>query len=209
MTTNKKKVSPKESTPATPEPPLVIDLPDGQKLVIGQMASGSVIEVATWRGTGRPDSSTSRLMLGMAPGSLTPTVVVPENGETNVHPAKKDLAFFINLIRTLPKNLLIKSDSSAAKDDGEKVKSEKALSLKSDEPKTRRAHFLDFLVRSSHEQAVEVADTQEQAEIDKWLEEIRSRSSVSKPVTTASKTSARKSTKTRKANPASTKSRNK
>ena len=50
--------------------PLVIDLPDGQKLVIGKMAEGSVIEVATWRGTGRPDSRTSRLMLGMSPGNI-------------------------------------------------------------------------------------------------------------------------------------------
>ena len=46
--------------------PLVIDLPDGQKLVVGQMPTGTVIEVATWRGTGRPDSRTSRLMLGMS-----------------------------------------------------------------------------------------------------------------------------------------------
>jgi hypothetical protein len=51
--------------------PLVIDLPDWQKLVIGKMAEGSVIEVATWRGTGRPDSRTSRLMLGMSPGNLS------------------------------------------------------------------------------------------------------------------------------------------
>lgn len=48
------------------ETPLVIDLPDGQKLVIGKMANGSIIEVATWRGTGRPDSRTNRLMLGMS-----------------------------------------------------------------------------------------------------------------------------------------------
>jgi len=48
------------------ETPLVIDLPDGQKLVVGKMETGSVIEVATWRGTGRPDSRTSRLMLGMS-----------------------------------------------------------------------------------------------------------------------------------------------
>jgi hypothetical protein len=46
--------------------PLVIDLPDGQKLVVGNLTAGSVIEVATWRGTGRPDSRTSRLMLGMS-----------------------------------------------------------------------------------------------------------------------------------------------
>jgi hypothetical protein len=49
--------------------PIVIDLPDGQKLVVGQLANGSVIEVATWRGTGRPDSRTSRLMLGMSSAS--------------------------------------------------------------------------------------------------------------------------------------------
>ena len=51
---------------AATDSPLVIDLPDGQKLVVGQMPTGTVIEVATWRGTGRPDSRTSRLMLGMS-----------------------------------------------------------------------------------------------------------------------------------------------
>lgn len=50
--------------------PLVIDLPDGQKIVVGKMTSGSVIEVATWRGVGRPDSRTSRLMLGMGSGNV-------------------------------------------------------------------------------------------------------------------------------------------
>jgi hypothetical protein len=45
---------------------LVIDLPDGQKLLVGKMNHGTVIEVATWRGTGRPDSRTNRLMLGMS-----------------------------------------------------------------------------------------------------------------------------------------------
>jgi hypothetical protein len=61
---NEPKVS-KLPLPAT-DSPLVIDLPDGQKLVIGKMSQGSVIEVATWRGTGRPDSRTSRLMLGVS-----------------------------------------------------------------------------------------------------------------------------------------------
>ena len=45
---------------------LVIDLPDGQKLLVGKIETGTVIEVATWRGTGRPDSRTNRLMLGMS-----------------------------------------------------------------------------------------------------------------------------------------------
>ncbi len=50
--------------------PLVIDLPDGQKIVVGKMTEGSVIEVATWRGVGRPDSRTSRLMLGVGNGDV-------------------------------------------------------------------------------------------------------------------------------------------
>ena len=57
--------------------PLVIDLPDGQKLVVGNLAAGSVIEVATWRGTGRPDSRTSRLMLGMSSAQEKPADAAP------------------------------------------------------------------------------------------------------------------------------------
>jgi hypothetical protein len=48
------------------QPPLVVDLPDGQKLVVGSLDPGVVVEVATWRGTGRPDSRTNRLMLGVS-----------------------------------------------------------------------------------------------------------------------------------------------
>jgi len=67
-----KKTSPVEAPVVTKLPlpnsdnALVIDLPDGQKLVVGKMATGTVIEVATWRGTGRPDSRTTRLMLGVS-----------------------------------------------------------------------------------------------------------------------------------------------
>jgi len=71
--------------PAT-DSPLVIDLPDGQKLVIGKMSQGSVIEVATWRGTGRPDSRTSRLMLGMS--SNAPKDAMDSNDEQTPAPTK-------------------------------------------------------------------------------------------------------------------------
>jgi hypothetical protein len=66
------KSSPKISRLPLPisDSPLVIDLPDGQKIVVGKMTQGSVIEVATWRGVGRPDSRTSRLMLGMGNGNV-------------------------------------------------------------------------------------------------------------------------------------------
>ena len=209
MTNNKKKPQVMAPEPTAPEQPLVIDLPDGQKLVIGQMAAGSVIEVATWRGTGRPDSRTSRLMLGMSPGSLTPTVVVPEGGQAAAEPTKKDFAHFVNALKNLPKNLFIKQNASTQQEPVQKEKEEKALSIKSEEPKTKRAHFLDFLIRSSHEQAVETTSADEQADIDKWLEEIRSRSNAPKtPAKTSKKTPAPR-TKTRKANPPSGKSRNK
>ena len=46
-------------------PPLVVDMPDGPKLIVGKIESDTVIEVATWRGVGRPDSRTNRLMLGV------------------------------------------------------------------------------------------------------------------------------------------------
>jgi len=54
------------------QPPLVIDLPEGQKMVIGKLDPDAVIEVATWRGTGRPDSRTNRLMLGVSNHSTKP-----------------------------------------------------------------------------------------------------------------------------------------
>jgi len=51
--------------------PMVIDLPDGQKIVLGKLTPGAVIEVATWRGTGRPDSRTNRFMLGISDSTST------------------------------------------------------------------------------------------------------------------------------------------
>lgn len=59
------KVIEENSLPTNPgDPALVVDLPDGQKLILGQIEPGTIIEVATWRGTGRPDSRTTRLLLG-------------------------------------------------------------------------------------------------------------------------------------------------
>jgi hypothetical protein len=81
--------------------PLVIDLPDGQKLVVGNLAAGSVIEVATWRGTGRPDSRTSRLMLGMSSAQDKPAESAPSA-------AKKESSFIataLGVLRTLVGNV--------------------------------------------------------------------------------------------------------
>ena len=90
-----------ELFPATisDNPPLVIDLPDGQKLVIGELKPGIVIEVATWRGTGRPDSRTNRIMLGVSapPGNdentnevVTTTTTITSTSDTSP-PAPSEL----------------------------------------------------------------------------------------------------------------------
>jgi hypothetical protein len=103
----------KSQVPPTPEmtalpmtggdSPLVIDLPDGQKLVVGNLAAGSVIEVATWRGTGRPDSRTSRLMLGMSSAQEKPADAAGVTG-ASASEAKKDASFvskILGAVRTL------------------------------------------------------------------------------------------------------------
>lgn len=46
--------------------PVVVDLPDGQKVILGSIEPGTVIEIAAWRGTERPDSRTTRIVLGVA-----------------------------------------------------------------------------------------------------------------------------------------------
>ena len=83
-----------------PVPPsdsaLVIDLPDGQKLLVGKIETGTVIEVATWRGTGRPDSRTNRLMLGMSSESEAKQATEAANQPKQI--SSKDLKFPQNLI---------------------------------------------------------------------------------------------------------------
>ncbi len=96
------------------ESPLVIDLPDGQKLVVGRMENGSVIEVATWRGTGRPDSRTSRLMLGMSSSATTPADAgQAEPAKTNSKPdalavVKATAAKVLSLVKQIPLTPLTK-----------------------------------------------------------------------------------------------------
>ena len=70
--------------------PLVIDLPDGQKIILSKLQEGAVIEVATWHGTGRPDSRTNRFMLGMTTGQSVETQgTSPESGSAKSLPASK------------------------------------------------------------------------------------------------------------------------
>lgn len=43
---------------------LEIDLPQGQRVTIGALPPGTVLEIISWQGTGAPDASASRLLLG-------------------------------------------------------------------------------------------------------------------------------------------------
>jgi hypothetical protein len=79
---------------------LVIDLPDGQKLVVGRMEHGTVIEVATWRGTGRPDSRTNRMMLGM---SSSENQVKPTEEDQEHQSSPQKLSFISRLLIHVPK----------------------------------------------------------------------------------------------------------
>ena len=54
------------ATDETENAPVVVDLPDGQKVILGSISPGTVIEIAAWRGTERPDSRTTRIVLGVA-----------------------------------------------------------------------------------------------------------------------------------------------
>ena len=100
---------------------LVIDLPDGQKLLVGKMNHGTVIEVATWRGTGRPDSRTNRLMLGMS-SSDTEGQVNSQDSQDDMVVDKRSVKYWIWLagqfsrkIKDLFITLLLKVKSLVSK----------------------------------------------------------------------------------------------
>jgi hypothetical protein len=112
---------------------LVIDLPDGQKLVIGKMGQGTVIEVATWRGVGRPDSRTSRMMFGMSSAEIdvdNPEAEVNRSTDFSGNLVSQILNYPLALIRWLfniqhvpkpkknkdgSKKLIVQSDDSQSK----------------------------------------------------------------------------------------------
>lgn len=47
-----------------------VELPEGHQLVIGELPPGTVVEVATWQGTGRPDETTNRFLLSASGSGL-------------------------------------------------------------------------------------------------------------------------------------------
>ena len=190
--------------------PLVIDLPDGQKIVVGKMTQGSVIEVATWRGVGRPDSRTSRLMLGMGSGNVNDDSD-QEGSQQNPPqrpPAPKKPQGFAGVIFTIEH--FIKNFSKINWSATFKALLGSMTSKKSKQPKQSRPVAPESAAPGAAPEirpAITVSKASEDADIEEWLNKItekasRSTSSTSKPA--AKKAPAKKATVTKKATPKST-----
>jgi hypothetical protein len=207
------KVAPKVSKLPLPisDSPLVIDLPDGQKIVVGKMTQGSVIEVATWRGVGRPDSRTSRLMLGMGNGNVNEDSdeEAQQSGPANPPVSRKPQGFagVIFTIEHFIKNFSRINWSATAKALLQSVTSKKSGK------KQRPAQVDDEQGHVDAESAIapsiKVSPVSDDAEIQAWLNSITEKAarSTSKSKPAAKKPSARKAAVTKKAAPKSTNKR--
>ncbi|CAN2212167.1 hypothetical protein MCEMRE196_01052 [Candidatus Nanopelagicaceae bacterium] len=198
--------------------PLVIDLPDGQKIVVGKMTQGSVIEVATWRGVGRPDSRTSRLMLGMGSGNVNEDS--DEESSQNPGPARppvskkpQGFAGVIFSIEQFIKNFNKINWSATAKALIQSLTSKKPKKSKKSKKNADsvQAPSVDDQSTSAPAitPAITVSPVSEDSEIEAWLNSITEKaarnSSKSKPA--AKKAPAKKAAVTKKAAPKSTNKR--
>lgn len=63
----KRKISFKNHEPKFPAPlegyAATVELPEGHHVTIGELTPGTIVEVATWNGTGKPDESTKRFLI--------------------------------------------------------------------------------------------------------------------------------------------------
>lgn len=189
--------------------PLVIDLPDGQKIVVGKMTQGSVIEVATWRGVGRPDSRTSRLMLGMGTGNVnedSDQEGAPASSQQRPAAPKKPAGFagVMFTVQHFFKNFSKINWSASVKALLASLTSKKAKAPKA--PRPVAPAQVTPVTEPEIRPGITVSQTSEDADIEEWLNKIsqkaaRSTSSESKPA--AKKAPAKKATVTKKAAPKS------
>jgi hypothetical protein len=204
------KAAPKVSKLPLPisDSPLVIDLPDGQKIVVGKMTQGSVIEVATWRGVGRPDSRTSRLMLGMGSGNVnddSDQESTSQNSPQRPPVSRKPQGFagFIYTVEHFFKNFSKINWSATAKALLASLTSKKAKKSKPAQPAVTAAATSEPEIRP----AITVTQASEDADIEEWLNKITekaSRSTSAASKSAAKKAPAKSTTVTKKATSKST-----
>lgn len=211
------KPSPKVSKLPLPisDSPLVIDLPDGQKIVVGKMTLGSVIEVATWRGVGRPDSRTSRLMLGMGSGNVNEdseaSDAAQSQGQKSAQVKPKGFAGVVFTLQQFVKNFNRINWPQTAK---ALISSTGAKKKKTAKPAQENAvvptRNLD--PTSEVKPTVTISRASEDADIEEWLNKITQKaardSSPKKPAAKSSGSSATKAkVSVKKAAPKATNSR--
>lgn len=177
-TNETEKSSPKVSKLPLPisDSPLVIDLPDGQKIVVGKMTLGSVIEVATWRGVGRPDSRTSRLMLGMGSGNVNEDSDGAETnqsqGERKAPVKPKGFAGFLFTLQHFAKNFSRINWAGTAKGILASVKSKNKKKSAKPDPINPPVPEKVLDQSSGIKPAVTVSRVSEDADIEEWLNKI-------------------------------------
>ncbi len=183
------------------------------------MTSGSVIEVATWRGVGRPDSRTSRLMLGMGSGNVNEDsdASQPQSGQgaqyssTQGAPAKRKpegIKGYIFTIEEFIRNFNRINWSATFKALIGSVGKKKAPKRSNSEQGTGQSHGDDHAPTITPTPRVMPAS--EDAEIEEWLNKITekaSRTTSKASKAPAKKSPAKKATVTKKAAPKSAKKR--
>ena len=210
------KTAPKVSKLPLPisDSPLVIDLPDGQKIVVGKMTQGSVIEVATWRGVGRPDSRTSRLMLGMGNGNVNEDSDAEQSQQPGPArpPISKKPAGFAGVIFSIQhfiKNFKHINWSATVKALFASMTSKKS-SKKADRPTVESTPQPHVANEPRIEPSITVSPASDDVDIEAWLNKITekaARTTAKSPKPAAKKTPAKKAAVTKKAAPKSTKKR--
>jgi len=70
-----------------------VELPEGHQLVLGELPPGTVVEVATWQGTGRPDETTNRFLLSASGSGLQRRERNNQNTSSdNTAPAQREIS---------------------------------------------------------------------------------------------------------------------
>ncbi len=173
------------------ESPLVIDLPDGQKLVVGNLAAGSVIEVATWRGTGRPDSRTSRLMLGMSSAQEKPADSAPGEAKKESSSSATKLLPLLRAVTGKVGALL----ASAKKSRGEKKSSAPLIETVTPAARTSEAGDVDDWLNSILEKSAKKQTSAKEVAVKSVTEKKVAPAKKAVKKAPAKKAAAKKSTK--------------
>lgn len=170
------------------------------------MTQGSVIEVATWRGVGRPDSRTSRLMLGVGSGNVNEDK--EEQGSAAQAPAKlkkpqdwRIVLYYLAIAIEFMKGLPWKKIAS-------RVKSKLKIKLPAKKAKAISPEVLTAstatAVASNPVHSVKISESKISATVDDdieaWLNKISEKASQkSAPTKSVAKTAPKKSSAPKKA----------